>query len=176
MPAAWARMIYVCGFLQDKGVLYRIRRPQLACFSARAFAPGSLCTLRACRPRPLGCITRIHVKELPLILDPDEISSEFQRRRATARASARTAQRSSLYAIRRPSGEIALTDITQTDAGIRVLPHPRMMNRRCHPAIFFPPLAVAVGVATRETDRTAKRYKNQRNKQPITERLEGRIK
>jgi hypothetical protein len=36
MPAAWARMIYVCGFLQDKGVLYRIRRPQLARARVRA--------------------------------------------------------------------------------------------------------------------------------------------
>lgn len=54
MPAAWARMIYVCGFLQDKGVLYRIRRRNLQRFSSFAFAPGSLCTSRVSRLRALA--------------------------------------------------------------------------------------------------------------------------
>src|SRR5436190_863861 len=48
MPAAWARMIYVCGFLQDKGVLYRIRHRNLHGFLA-SLLRQEVYALRACR-------------------------------------------------------------------------------------------------------------------------------
>lgn len=75
MPAAWARMIYVCGFLQDKGVLYRIRHRNLHGFLASRLRQ-EVYALRACRAyaHPLAlrdCITYIYVQELPLIFDRD---------------------------------------------------------------------------------------------------------
>lgn len=49
-PVAWPRMIYVCGFLQDKGVLYRAFAAATCsrfCALAALRHPGSLCTLHA---------------------------------------------------------------------------------------------------------------------------------
>lgn len=82
MPAAWARMIYVCGFLQDKGVLYRIRRPATcAVFCPRSCARKFMHFSRVSRAKsarsPRGRITRVHVKELPLILDPQRCPQNF---------------------------------------------------------------------------------------------------
>lgn len=75
MPAAWARMIYVCGFLQDKGVLYRIRRRRrqrrrrnlrgflASLLRARKFmhfarARVALTRIRFCVKTTLGCTLR----------------------------------------------------------------------------------------------------------------------
>lgn len=75
MPAAWARMIYVCGFLQDKGVLYRIRHRNLHGFLA-SLLRQEVYALRACRAyaHPLAArlhYVRIYVQEMPLIFNRD---------------------------------------------------------------------------------------------------------
>lgn len=72
MPAAWARMIYVCGFLQDKGVLYRIRRRNLHGFLASLWRQ-EVYALGACRAyaRLLAarhCIIRVYVKNCPALI------------------------------------------------------------------------------------------------------------
>lgn len=83
MPAAWARMIYVCGFLQDKGVLYRIRHRNLRGFLASLLrARKFMHFARACRAyaHPLFCkddnpcvhyVCIFYFKEPPFILACD---------------------------------------------------------------------------------------------------------
>lgn len=63
MPAAWARMIYVCGFLQDKGVLYRIRYRNLHGFLA-SLLRQEVYVLRACRAYARPLAVRLHYAHL----------------------------------------------------------------------------------------------------------------